>query len=849
MAELVTLTIDGQEVSVPPGTAVLDAAQKLGIVIPTFCYYVKLSRIGACRMCLVEIERMRGLQTACTTTVRAGMVVHTDTPEVIKARQANLEFLLTNHPLDCPVCDKGGECVLQDYVFKYGRTTTRFIEEKRHKRKAHPLGPFIVKDDERCVLCRRCIRFLDEWADEPQLEVFERGRLSVVDTFPGQELNSKFSGNIIELCPVGALTSHLFRFQARVWELENTPSICPHCGVGCNIYLGVKMGRLRRITARENPSVNEEWLCDKGRFAYQFIESTERLTQPLVKKDGALTPVSWEEALSAVAGRLQEIIAREGPQSIAGIGSAKTTNEANYLFQRFLRALIGTNNIDYFGRPPEDVRPLIPLPEIEKADALFLIGVNPSERAPIVELFINEAARRYGAKLIVADPRRIKLARSAQWLAVRPGVEVALLNGLAHLIIARKEEMGAALPGMEKLKEWVAGFTPQKVAEWSGVSEEALAQAARILAEARQPLVFYGPAFAADKARRAALNNLARLIGSGEPYHLLCENNALGALDMGVAPHLLPGRQSLEDKAVREKFRQFWGKELPATPGLSLEEMMEAIEGGTLKVLYVLGSDPATLPSSPRRRGDRGGGLGRSALEKLEFLIVQDIFLTETAKLADVLLPAASFAEIEGTYTNMNGRVQRLRPALRSPGQARPDWQIIAALARAMGQDFGALSPEKVMAEIAALAPMYAEISYQALGEEGLPRRWPEPKEWTFAEVKYEPLPSDEEYPFTLVTGRVLYDRGVLVSRSEMMAALIPEAYVEINPADAEELGLAEGDRVKVISVKDSLALKAKITPAIRPRCVFVPLYLSETPVDVLIEKEAAITRVRIEKA
>lgn len=838
MEELVTLTIDGREVSVPQGTTVLDAAQKLGIVIPTFCYYVKLSRIGACRMCLVEIEKVRGLQTACTTTVRPGMAVHTDTPEVIKARQGNLEFLLTNHPLDCPVCDKGGECTLQDYVFKYGRTTTRFIEEKRRKRKAHPLGPFIIKDDERCVLCRRCIRFLDEWADEPQLEVFERGRISVVDTFPGHVLDSKFSGNIIELCPVGALTSRLFRFQARTWELKNVPSICPHCGVGCNIYLGVKAGRLRRITSRENPYVNEEWLCDKGRFAYKFIESAERLNQPLIRKNGELTPVSWEEALNTVAQRLQEIIAHDGPQSIGGIGSARTTNEANYLFQRFLRAVVGTNNIDYIGRPPEDVRPFIPLPEIEKADVLFLIGVNPSERAPIVELFLNEAARRYGAELIVADPRRIKLARSAQWLAVRPGAEVALLNGLAHLIIARKEKVGATLPGMENLKEWVAEFTPEKAAEWSGVSEEALVQAARAMSEARNPLSFYGPSIAKDRPKRAALVNLARLIGSGEPYHLACDNNALGALDMGIAPHLLPGRQILEDKAVREKFGQLWGKELPKTLGLSLEEMLKALEEGKLKALYVMGSDPATACC-----------LGSPTLEKLEFLIVQDIFPTETARLADVVLPAASFAEIEGTYTNINGRVQLLRPALKSPDQARPDWEIISNLARAMGQDFGEISPEKVMEEIATLAPMYAEITYQALGEGGLLRRWPEPEEWAFAEVKFTPPPIYKKYPLALVTGRTLYDRGVLISRSEIMKKLIPEAYIEINSADAEELSLAEGDRVKVISARGSLELKAKITPAIRQGCVFVPMYLSETPVDVLFGEEAGIIHVRLEKA
>jgi NADH-quinone oxidoreductase chain G len=437
MEPLVTLTIDDREATVPQGTTVVEAAKSVGIEIPTLCYYEKLAPFGGCRICLVEIEKVRGLQTACTTVVRPEMVVRTASPEVLKARKAILEFLLTNHPLDCPVCDKGGECDLQDFVFTWGPTESRYIEEKRHKRKAYALSSLIVKDEERCVLCRRCVRYLEEWADDLQLDYFERGRLTRVDTFPGQAFGSVLSGNTIDICPVGALTSRVFRFRARSWELEKVPSICAYCGVGCNITLDVKTNKLRRISARENPAVNDGWLCDKGRFAHQYIDSPERVTQPLVRKDGELRPASWDEALNLVSWRLGEIVQASGPDSVGGVGSAAVTNEAAYLFQKFMRTVLGTNNVDHPGRLPDGARPLPSITEVREADAILLFGADTLEEAPIVELFIRRAASLKGTKVIVANPRRISLTHyGGPWLAYRPGTEVALLNGLAHVILA-----------------------------------------------------------------------------------------------------------------------------------------------------------------------------------------------------------------------------------------------------------------------------------------------------------------------------------------------------------------------------------------------------------------------------
>jgi NADH-quinone oxidoreductase chain G len=811
MEPLVTLTIDDQEVTVPAGTLVVEAAKSIGIEIPTLCYYEKLIPLGGCRLCLVEIEKMRGLQPACTTRVREGMVVHTNTPEVIKTRKGMIEFLLTNHPLDCPVCDKGGECALQDWAFKYGATESRFIEEKRHKRKAYAISPLIIKDEERCILCRRCVRFLEEWADEAQLDYFGRGRLTRVDTFPGHPFDSVFSGNTVDICPVGALTSRVFRFQARSWELERTPSICPYCGVGCNITLDVKMNKLRRIVARENAEVNDQWLCDKGRFGHAFVHSPNRLKTPLVRRGDKLEPATWQEALTLISQRLREIIKGSGPDSVGGIGSTRATNEANYLFQRFLRTVVGTNNVDHIGRVPDGAKPLRSLAEIREADVIFLMGINPVEEAPMVELFIRRAMLTKGVKIITANPRRIALNRyGGPWLAYKPGTEVALLNELAKLQTPKSKIQNLNIEGM------------------TGVPRETLRQAAEMLAQAERGFILYGPALARSangEAILAALTNLALLTNSSGPYYLAEDCNSLGALDMGVAPHLLLGRQSITDGEALQRFSRRWSVELSSEAGLSVDEMLEAAIEGKLRALYVMESDPATLCPG-----------GKRALEELDFLVVQDLFLTQTAQLADVVLPAASFAEVDGTFTNLTGRVQRLRGALRPPGQARPDDQILVELAKAMGCGFGYASTAEVMAEVAKLASMDREQRTRDKGQGDL----------SFKSLEYQPPAGNNEYPLALVTGRLLYDGGTRLGQSEIMRQLVPEPFVEINPADAEALGIADGATVTVASSRGELKLIAKVSDDIRPGCVFVPRNFPEAPVSTLLDKAAIVTWVSV---
>ncbi|MCB0026030.1 MAG: molybdopterin-dependent oxidoreductase, partial [Caldilinea sp.] len=420
MTDLVTLTIDDRQVSVPKGTLVVDAAAKLGIEIPVFCSHPKLDPVACCRMCLVEISGPRGmmLQTACSVPVAQDMVVKTDTQQVKEVQEANLAFILLNHPLDCPICDKGGECPLQDQTMQFGPGLSQLVEPKRMKNKNYLISDTIVLDQERCVVCWRCIRYLEEWEDKPQLALFERGGKTIIDIQDGQPVDAKTSGNIIDMCPVGALTNRVARFSYRPWEIERTPSICTQCSMGCNLRMDTRTHKLRRVIGRENMDVNDQWICDKGRFANAWVNDEGRLTMPLVRKNGELTPAPWGEALALVAEKLQAIKQQHGADAIGGIGSAKLANESNYLLQRFMRQLIGTNNVDH--RDGGDVAALpTGLPALAdvmkpqygpdpKHDVIMLVGIDPSEELPVLDLHLKRAVRRGKAKLVIVHPRQIE---------------------------------------------------------------------------------------------------------------------------------------------------------------------------------------------------------------------------------------------------------------------------------------------------------------------------------------------------------------------------------------------------------------------------------------------------------
>jgi len=709
----ISLTIDDREITVPAGYTVYEAATEAGIHIPTFCHHEKLVPVGACRMCLVEIEGARGLQTACTTPAREGMVVRVHTsPAAVKARRANIEFLLTNHPLDCPVCDKGGECLLQDQAMEDGPGQSRYIEEKRHKAKRKPLGDRIVLDQERCVLCRRCIRFLDEWADDHELDLFGRGAETVVDTFPGRPLTSKWQGNIIDLCPVGALTSRQFRFQARVWELTETPGICGLCAVGCNITLGVKNNILRRVTPRPNMQVNDVWICDRGRFEHAFVSSPDRLRTPLIRQGDDWREATWDEALDLIARRLGETAAAGGPQAVGGLGSARISNEANYLLQRFMRTVIGTNNVDHPQRIPAEAAPLSALPALEQGDVIVLLGFDPSTEAPLIELWIKKAVLRHGARLIIAAPRQMELNRyKGPWLAYRPGSEDVLLHGLRRAVLeAGGGRRAARRLDLEGLRAALREYTLPQVAKRTGVAARTLEEAAALLAQAERPILLYGPGWGGGIGPVA---DLALLLGGAEAAFIPAEANSRGALEMGVAPHLYPGRRPLDDQRARNRLAGVWSGRLSPVAGLDWAEMLTAAQEGDLRALWILGADPA-----------HGQPTTAEALARVPFLVVQDLFLTETARQADVVLPAAGLAEIEGSLINLTGRWQALHPALRPPGQARPHWQVIAEVARRMVEAkrrraWAFADAAAILREMARILPGCRGLDYGTMGAEG----------------------------------------------------------------------------------------------------------------------------------
>lgn len=849
--EWVNVVIDGQPVRVLAGTTVLEAARQIGVDIPTFCYHPKLIPIGACRMCLVEVEKMRGLQTACTTQVREGMVVHVNSPAAKEAREWALRFLLTHHPLDCPVCDKGGECSLQDQTVAHGPTESWFIEPKRHKKKAYPLSPFLILDQERCVLCRRCIRFCEEYSDHRQLGLFERGRETFVDVFPGIPFTSKFSGNAVDLCPVGALTSRVFRFQARVWELAEVPGVCNYCGVGCNIAWGVKNNRVRRITPREHAAVNDQWLCDKGRFAHAFLHHERRLRTPLVRRNGTLEEATWEEALAFVAQRLAAIVQEHGPQAVAGLGSTRTTNEASYLFQRFLRAVVGTNNVAHMGRLPEGALLLEDIPSLAQADLVVLAGVDPSEELPLLDLWIKQGLLRRRTKVLVLHPQRVELSRyPGLWLAYRPGAEVALACALTKALL----ESGKArkVAHAEIVEEGLKGQPLTQLAEAVGVAPAQVQEAVTLLASAGRAVLLTGEGWTATphgQAALQALSNLARLAGAEGPFYLAPDNNTVGATDMGLVPDRFPGGQPLDDRRVQDRLSKWWGvRKLGAAPGLAAQDLWPALLEARVRALYVLGADPADESA-----------LAAQALERTEFLVVQDLFLTETAKRAHVVLPAAGPAVEEGTYTNLEGRVQHLGAFLRPLGASRPDWWIVQEVARAClaalgpesGRDANAWQfkgPAEVFTEIAKAVPAYAGMHYQALGLYGM-RRQAEQTPVPLARVVPSWLQPTEEYPFILWAGRVLYDRGTLASCCAPLQELVPGPALGVHPEDAARLGLQEGALARVRSRVGEITLPVHLEPDL-PRGVVVAVRnLGDVSLGAVLPPEARATLAQVQKA
>jgi NADH-quinone oxidoreductase chain G len=803
------------------------------------------------------IAMMPKLQTACTTEVSEGMVVLTQTPEVVKARQGVLEFLLINHPLDCPVCDKGGECDLQDLTYRYGPGKSRFpLADKHHFVKPVDLSPLIVLDRERCIVCQRCTRFCSEIAGDNALVLVERGAETYLDVFPGRTYDCKFSGNTVDICPVGALTSRAFRFRARAWEGERYNGICPRCSCGCNISVQVRSGQVVRLVARENEAVNEAWICDKGRFTYDYINSAERLGSPLVRKGGVLTPVSWDEALKTIATGLRAVQAANGPDSVGGVVSSRSSNEELYLFQKLFRAGLGTNNVDhrlkerwYEDQGLLDLPLSGPIQGLEKADAILVLGGDVVQEQPIVFLWLRKAVVRGGARLVSANPKATELNRLAHlWLGYRYGGETALIYGLINALVAEglcaEEHLRERFPGWDSLLKKIGEHTPERVSRATGLKPEALGAAARALAGAANPLILFGNQIIqqanADAVIRALANlALARLErGPASLMALGTNGNSQGAVDLGVLPTALPGRRSLGDGEYRARLAAHWGVSLSDRPGLSTRKML-SWAGSKVKGLYLLGVD--LLSDYP------DGAKAERALEALDFLVVQDLLLTPIAVRAQVVLPGTSFVEKEGTYTNLEGRVQRNAQGFRPREGIMAEWQALSALGRELGGDFGYASPGEIREEMARALPWYRDL--EAMGHASALSSRPGESQRRFFRGERLGMPvEDEGFPFILLLGEPFYSTDTFSSRCPALGPVLAKSRIEMNPRGASALGLMEGEAVRVSSSAGELGLPVRHNPDCPPGTVYIPWRGSDVNANRLFCDGMEVPRVKISR-
>ncbi len=795
-AETVTITINGETVEARKGELVIAAAERTGTYIPHFCYHPRLRSVGMCRMCVVDIDSGRGpaLQPACMIEVAPDMVVDTQSAATKKAQDGILEFLLINHPLDCPVCDKGGECPLQDQTLAYGPGESRFVEQKRHYAKPIPLSDLVLMDRERCILCDRCTRFSAEVAGDPLIHFIGRGSNTQVNTFPDHPFASYFSGNTIQICPVGALTAEPFRFRARPWDLAQAESTCTTCSVGCRVAIQSSRDDVLRYSGVDVDPVNWGWLCDKGRFDFGYVNSQDRLVEPLVRTPGGsgLTTERWATAL----GRAADALAAAAPERIGVIGGARLTNESAYAWAKLAKGVLGTDNVDAQlgdGLPADLVQGL-PRATIDQACApgttVVVLGPDLKEELPVLYLRLRHAALTDGVRIVEITPAATGLTPFATHTELHApgGAEAAV----------------------------------------------AAVRAAGVLGDGPLVVVLGRPSMAeaAEHTARAAL----ALAGDGVRFlSALRRGNVHGALDMGLAPGLLPGRTTLA--TGRDALAGTWPT-VPAAPGLDTPAMLRAAAAGELDVLVLVGADPLADAPDP--------DLARRAFEAVGTVVAVDLFLTASVEAADVVLPAAGYAEVDGTTTNLEGRVSTVSRRVTAPGTAREDWMIAAELAGRLGHDLGVGSVEDLRAEIARVAPTHADLVTRVATETD--GALVEGTSVTPVEPAAPALPSPDSYSLRLVSGRTLYDRGTLTQRSPAIAGLARPATVRLAPADFDKLGIEAGTPVTVTSARGAVTAAATGDAGVPKGSAVLAFGAPEGGGADLLTDGDAVTDVRVER-
>lgn len=866
------LIIDDIEVTVEDGTTVLEAATKAGIWIPTLCWYRKISPSDSCRLCVVEIEGVEHPMTSCNTIAAEGMEVRTDTPRLRNIREEIMKLVLMDHPLDCPTCPAAGECEIQNLTYRLGIYGTDLAAEKR----SLPITthwPLIEYNPNLCIMCLRCVKVCHEVVGASALVLKGSGYQARIDTLDGGPLNCDFCGECVEACPSGAMSIKTFHRWARPWQLRKTPTVCPLCPAGCRMEMNVKDGQVFRITT-DVASHNRGTLCVGGRFGYDFIHHPDRLQTPLLRVGGELKPVTWDEALSFVSDHLKRIKAEQGPEAIAGIGSPRLTNEDCYAFQKLFRVVIGTNNIDSEARfsflRVQKAMDLTcgergatgELEDLLETGAILVIGVDPLEETPALGWKIKAAARQYDSSVIVVNSRETSLDRFARVrLRVRPYSENELILGIMKIILDKdlwdRKFVRDQTANFLSLKQLLDKIPIKGILRRTGIDEESLEEAACLIAEApKASVIFGGDVILQEHGPQCIMNlvNLVLLTGNmGKPdagmYPIYEKGNIVGLCHMGVLPEYLPGYQDVA--AVRPVFQRVWNCELPYTKGRTLTEIAIGIESAAVRALYVAGADPLTdYPNA---------GRFAHALGRLELLIVQDIFLSPTASMAHCVLPAASFAEKDGTITNIEHRVQRLRQVIPPVGNAMPDWTIFEEIARCMGRPMGFFSATDIFREMTLTIPFYKGLKLQDLEGDGkiVPSQAPERrlrggKPYSFAPVRpmEGPRPGDaDQYPFEMIAGRSMFHFGTTTSRSRHLAELCREGYVEINPTDARDMGISEGTPVEVVSRVGSFIARAKLSGKIERGMVFAPTNFPALGIYRLFDENTTVCQVRVRPA
>lgn len=819
---MIELTIDGRKISAENNTTVLKAALKNGIYIPNLCYDKRLDPYGGCRLCLIEVEGQKKLLTACSTPAENGMVVHTENDKIHKARKTVLELLLVHHPLDCPICDKSGECQLQDLAFKYGHSESRFIAERHHEPESIT-APLVERNPNRCILCGKCVRVCSDNQGVGAINLLGRGFKSKVSPAFEETLDCEFCGQCIDACPVGALGSKPYRFRSRVWFMDEYPITCPYCGCGCTTNLSLREGRIIRARGKQGVGINDGDLCTKGRFGVDYVHSDERLTTPLVRKEDRLVPVSWEEALEYVMDRLGSVKERHGASAIGAIGSQRCTMEDNFMLQRFMREVIGTDNIDSaarfgYARLHEAVKRAFGIEyhpvgwdAALNADFILVAESDITSTLPVWGLnFIK--AKKNGSEVVVINPKETKLARnSTKWLQAKPGSATDLFNAMLKVIVDEglyNKEKASAIPNFDGLLKGLAGTSVASAAAATGLTEDEIAELARGYAKSGKRMISLTLGASENtKGMNLVLSaaNLVNLMGdSPETLQVPAEySNTLGMWSVGVRP--LSGGKTAYDMLYKP---------------------------GTVKALYIMGENP--LLSFP------DVSTVEKNLRSLEFLVVQDIFMTDTAKLADAVLPATSWAEKDGSFMSATGAIQRVPKLIPETGQSIPDWKIFRNLSRMINRDAG-------IADLAGIRAAVTDMIMPLTSETGLSSNKPS---FNFVRPETSEMP-DKDYPLVLITENLFQHSGALSVLSKNLDSVVSDAYLQINPADAKKYRITNDSFVKVASRRGTVFLKAIVSDEAIEGTVFAPVHFPHARVNILthpsLDGEAPIDAVRIE--